>query len=90
MRYLVVGGSGYIGSHMVKHMLEAGYEVVVADLVSPGPGICWVRLAIADEAALDLLFGMYWFDVVFYYASLIQVGELVSAPGKYYLNNVAA
>ena len=90
MRYLVVGGSGYIGSHMVSHLLEAGHEVVVADLVSPGPGICWARLDIADEAALDLLFGMYPFDAVFHFASFIQVGESVSAPGKYYQNNVAA
>lgn len=90
MRYLVVGGSGYIGSHMVGYLLAAGHSVVVADLVSPGPGIQWARLDIADEAALNVLFGMCTFDAVFHFASFIQVGESVSAPGKYYQNNVAA
>lgn len=90
MRYLVVGGSGYIGSHMVGYLLAAGHSVVVADLVSPGPGIQWAQLDIADEAALNVLFGMCTFDAVFHFASFIQVGESVSAPGKYYQNNVAA
>ncbi|UVL76018.1 UDP-glucose 4-epimerase GalE [Pseudomonas putida] len=90
MKFLVVGGAGYIGSHMVKHLLGAGHEVVVADLVSPGPGIQWAKLDIADEAALDVLFGVCHFDAVFHFASFIQVGESVSAPGKYYQNNVAA
>ncbi|EKT4559643.1 UDP-glucose 4-epimerase GalE [Pseudomonas putida] len=90
MKFLVVGGAGYIGSHMVKHLLGAGHEVVVADLVWPGPGIQWAKLDIADEAALDVLFGVCHFDAVFHFASFIQVGESVSAPGKYYQNNVAA
>jgi len=90
MKFLVVGGAGYIGSHMVKHLLGAGHEVVVADLVSPGSGIQWAKLDIADEAALDVLFGVCHFDAVFHFASFIQVGESVSAPGKYYQNNVAA
>ncbi|MCX2888143.1 UDP-glucose 4-epimerase GalE [Pseudomonas sp. DCB_BI] len=90
MKFLVVGGAGYIGSHMVKHLLGGGHEVVVADLVSPGPGIQWARLDIADEAALDVLFGVFHFDAVFHFASFIQVGESVTAPGKYYQNNVAA
>ena len=90
MKFLVVGGAGYIGSHMVKHLLAVGHEVVVADLVWPGPGIQWAKLDIADEAALDVLFGVCRFDAVFHFASFIQVGESVSAPGKYYQNNVAA
>jgi UDP-glucose 4-epimerase len=48
------------------------------------------KLDIADEAALDVLFGVCHFDAVFHFASFIQVGESVSAPGKYYQNNVAA
>ncbi|MNO54534.1 UDP-glucose 4-epimerase [compost metagenome] len=90
MKFLVVGGAGYIGSHMVKHLLAADHDVVVADLVSPGPGIKWAALDIADEAALDALFAEYQFDAVFHFASFIQVGESVTAPAKYYQNNVAA
>ncbi|MNM17357.1 UDP-glucose 4-epimerase [compost metagenome] len=90
MKFLVVGGAGYIGSHMVKHLLAAHHDVVVADLVSPGPGIKWAALDIADETALDALFDEYQFDAVFHFASFIQVGESVTAPAKYYQNNVAA
>ncbi|MGY4527336.1 UDP-glucose 4-epimerase GalE [Pseudomonas sp. UBA4617] len=90
MKFLVVGGAGYIGSHMVKHLLGTGHEVVVADLVAPGPGVQWAKLDIADEPALDVLFAVCHFDAVFHFASFIQVGESVSAPGKYYQNNVAA
>lgn len=90
MKFLVVGGAGYIGSHMVKHLLAADHDVVVADLVSPGPGVQWAKLDIADEPALDVLFAECRFDAVFHFASFIQVGESVCAPGKYYQNNVAA
>jgi len=90
MKYLVVGGSGYIGSHMVKHLLRAGHEVVVADTAAADPGIEWVELDIANAHALDTLFGDCHFDAVFHFASFIQVGESVSDPGKYYQNNVAA
>jgi len=90
MKFLVVGGAGYIGSHMVKHLLAAGHDVVVADLVSPVPGVQWAKLDIADEPALDVLFAECHFDAVFHFASFIQVGESVCAPGKYYQNNVAA
>ncbi|WP_313460007.1 UDP-glucose 4-epimerase GalE [Pseudomonas sp.] len=90
MKYLVVGGAGYIGSHMVKHLLRAGHEVVVADLEPPTSGVAWVHLDIADGQALDTLFCEHAFDAVFHFASFIQVGESVCDPGKYYLNNVCA
>lgn len=95
MRVLVVGGAGYIGSHMVKHLLGAGHEVVVADNFSSGhraalQGCPLAELDIADAAALDALFAAQRFDVVFHFASFIQVGESVTEPGKYYANNLAA
>jgi UDP-glucose 4-epimerase len=90
MKFLVVGGAGYIGSHMVKHLLAEGHEVVVADLAPTRPKIKWVELDIADAPALDALFAEYTFDAVFHFASFIQVGESVSEPGRYYQNNVAA
>ncbi|WP_449432905.1 UDP-glucose 4-epimerase GalE [Pseudomonas putida] len=90
MKVLVVGGAGYIGSHMVKQLLDAGHEVVVADIESPGPLIRWVGLDIANERALDALFADYQFDAVLHFASFIQVAESVAEPAKYYQNNVAA
>ncbi|AZL73824.1 MULTISPECIES: UDP-glucose 4-epimerase GalE [Pseudomonas] len=90
MKFLVVGGAGYIGSHMVKHLLAEGHDVVVADLAPTRPQVKWVELDIADAAALDALFAKYVFDAVFHFASFIQVGESVTEPGRYYQNNVAA
>ncbi|HDS1733067.1 MULTISPECIES: UDP-glucose 4-epimerase GalE [Pseudomonas] len=90
MKFLVVGGAGYIGSHMVKHLLSAGHQVLVADTAATRSGIQWVDLDIANGPALDALFAEYHFDAVFHFASFIQVGESVSDPGKYYQNNVAA
>jgi UDP-glucose 4-epimerase len=90
MKYLVVGGAGYIGSHMVRHLTKAGHQVVVVDTARPRPGIAWVAMDIVDGPALDRLFGEHRFDAVFHFASFIQVGESVADPGKYYQNNVAA
>lgn len=95
MKYLVVGGAGYIGSHMVKHLLDAGHEVVIADNFSTGYrsallGGTLVELDIADAKALEDLFAEHHFNAVFHFASFIQVGESVSEPGKYYANNFSA
>jgi len=95
MKFLVVGGAGYIGSHMVKHLQRAGHEWVVADNFSTGHRRALmdgtvVELDIADAQALDTLFAQHRFDAVFHFASFIQVGESVSEPAKYYQNNFAA
>ena len=95
MKFLVIGGAGYIGSHMVKQLLGAGHELVVADNFSTGYrsavlGGTLVELDIADAQALDTLFGTYRFEAVFHFASFIQVGESVTEPAKYYQNNLAA
>lgn len=95
MKFLVVGGAGYIGSHMVKHLLDANHLVVVADNFSTGHraallGGILEELDIADAAALDALFAAHRFDAVFHFASFIQVGESVSEPAKYYANNFCA
>ncbi len=95
---LVIGGAGYIGSHMVKSLLDAGHQVVVADNFSTGfrealvaagsPEV--VELDISDEAALASLFEQRRFDAVLHFASYIQVGESVRKPIKYYENNLSA
>ena len=93
-RILVAGGAGYIGSHMVKMLLAEGRNVVTLDDFSTGhrdavPGGEIVEGSIGDYALLKRMFSARDFDAVMHFASYIQVGESVSAPAKYYANNVA-
>lgn len=90
---LVVGGAGYIGSHMVKHLLNEGCPVTTLDNLSTGYrdavlGGAFVLEDLANVAALDDLFKSSHFDAVMHFASFIQVGESVKEPAKYYENNV--
>ncbi|HEY0060506.1 MAG TPA: UDP-glucose 4-epimerase GalE [Telluria sp.] len=94
MRVLVVGGAGYIGSHMVKMLRAHDHQVVVFDNLSGGYldallGAELVEADLADRAALDAVFTSRPFDAVMHFASFIQVGESVALPDKYYRNNVA-
>ena len=92
-RVLVVGGAGYIGSHMVKMLGESGYEVVTYDNLAAGHrdaivhGIL-IEGDLADSGRLDELLAT-GFDAVMHFASHIEVGESVRRPGKYFRNNVA-
>jgi UDP-glucose 4-epimerase len=93
MLIFVVGGAGYIGSHMVKMLLGAGHQVVTLDSLVGGYrdavlGGEFVQGDLADVALLNELFRQYAFDGVMHFASFIQVGESVNAPAKYYRNNV--
>ena len=93
MNILVVGGAGYIGSHMVKHLGLAGNAVTTLDNLSGGHADAvlhgtFVQGDIADRALLDRLLAEGRFDAVMHFASFIQVGESVVAPAKYYQNNV--
>jgi UDP-glucose 4-epimerase len=94
MKILVVGGAGYIGSHMVKMLLDAGYEVVTLDNLEAGyrdavQGSTFVHGDIADRELLNSSFTQHQFGGVMHFASHIQVGESVRDPAKYYRNNVA-
>ncbi len=91
---LVVGGAGYIGSHMVKFLARAGHRVVVLDNLSTGhaDAVRYGELVVgdmADTGLLDRLFQSHRFDAVMHFAAFSLVGESVSDPGKYYRNNVA-
>ncbi|MDR1775695.1 MAG: UDP-glucose 4-epimerase GalE [Actinomycetes bacterium] len=95
MKVLVVGGAGYIGSHMVYDLLRANHEVIVADNLSTGrrsdvhPDAAFVQLDIRDRAALDKLFATHpGIDLVMHFAAKLIVPESVQHPLTYYSNNV--
>lgn len=92
MNILVVGGAGYIGSHMVKLLGALGHEVVTFDNLSKGYRDAvvageFVEGDLANRDQLDALFGLVKFDAVMHFASFIEVGESVREPAKYYQNN---
>jgi|SRR5450830_72344 len=92
MKVLVVGGAGYIGSHMVKMLLSKGHEVVTFDNLSSGHrdavlGGEFVLGDLADQSALDAVFTQCKPQAVMHFASSIQVGESVRRPDIYYRNN---
>jgi UDP-glucose 4-epimerase len=94
MNVLAVGGAGYIGSHMVKLLLDSGHSVVTFDDLSSGHrdavlGGEWVQGDLGDRAALERLFATHRFDAVTHFASFIQVGESVRNPAIYYRNNLS-
>lgn len=98
MRILIIGGAGYIGSHMVHLARREGFGVVVLDNLSSGyaaalpdaEGVELVVGSLANPALLDQLFRRYRFAAVMHFASFIKVGESVREPRKYYANNLTA
>lgn len=94
LQVLVVGGAGYIGSHMVKQLALAGCKVTTLDNLVSGYRDAvlygdFIEGDLADKALLDQLFAQHQFDAVMHFASYIQVGESVQKPAMYYANNVA-
>lgn len=92
---LVVGGAGYIGSHMVKCLRRAGFAVAVADDLSSGrrEAVLGAPLFVGDIGAaafVDATLDAVRPAAVMHFASFIQVGESVTDPAKYYRNNVGA
>lgn len=94
---LVTGGAGYIGSHAVLALKNAGYEVIVLDNLSNGhreivEEVLQVKLIVgdmSDRALLDNIFTSHNITAVMHFAAYIAVGESVTDPAKYYQNNVA-
>jgi UDP-glucose 4-epimerase len=91
---LVVGGAGYIGSHMVLDLLQAGHEVVVLDNLSRGHrdllvGGTFVEGSLGDPVLLDRIFTQHRVKAVMHFAAFSLVGESVSKPLDYYRNNVS-
>ena len=94
MAILVLGGAGYIGSHTVWELCEAGRDVVVADNLQTGfreavhSKARFYKLDIRDREALDVLFQAEKIDGVIHFAACSQVAESMRDPLKYYDNNL--
>ena len=91
---LVVGGAGYIGSHVCKELRKSGYNPVCYDNLIYGheQAVKWGPFEkgdILDRERLDKIFTKYKIDGVIHLAAFAYVGESVTEPSKYYTNNVA-
>lgn len=100
---LVTGGAGYIGSHTVVELLNAGHQVIIVDNLCNSsiavldrikklahPQFKFVQADVRDGAALDRLFAEQPIDGVIHFAGLKAVGESVSQPLRYFDNNVGS
>lgn len=101
-KVLVTGGAGFIGSHTVVELLQAGYDVVVVDNLSNSSPVALERVAqisgrtpvfekvdIRDPEGLRQVFNTYRPDAVIHFAGLKAVGESNEKPLSYYQNNIA-
>ena len=94
-RVLVTGGAGYIGSHLVRQLLESGYKVTVLDNLSYGrrehvpADATLIEGDLADINLLRDVLADGRFEAVLHMAASIEVEESVREPEKYYENNVA-
>ena len=94
MRVLVCGGAGYIGSNMTAMLAATGFEPIVFDNLSTGHRSAvadaeFVQGDLADYELLAKMLKEYKIDVVMHFAALIEVGESVQSPLKYYHNNLS-
>ena len=100
---LVSGGAGYIGSHTTVELINAGYDVVIADNFSnsdmgavegvrciTGVDVPVVEVDCCDKSAFRRVFEQYEFDSVIHFAASKAVGESVAEPLKYYGNNLTS
>jgi len=96
MKILVTGGAGYIGSHTVYALVEAGHEVVVVDNLVTGhrcdvhPEATFYYGNIGDYQFMSDVFRKEQVDGVIHFAAYSLVGESMMEPYKYYENNVSA
>ena len=94
MKILVLGGAGYIGSHTVRELIDAGEEVVIADNLETGhieavhPAAAFYQGDIRDRAFVDKVFDSEKIDGVIHFAANSLVGESMTNPLKYYDNNL--
>lgn len=102
MSILVTGGAGYIGSHTVVELQNAGYEVVVVDNLSnscekslervekiTGKPVKFYKVDILDRGGMEKVFEKETIDSCIHFAGLKAVGESVAKPWEYYYNNIS-
>jgi UDP-glucose 4-epimerase len=92
--FLIVGGAGYIGSHMVKHLASHGHDVVVLDDLSTGHRKSvvagkFIQGDLGDRDLIEEIFSTLKIDCVMHFAAFSLVGESVKIPLTYYNNNSA-
>ena len=101
-RVLVSGGAGYIGSHVTVELIQAGFDVVVADNLSNCDLTCFEgvkkitgrddipfeKIDCCDYESVNRLFSEFRIDAVIHFAAFKAVGESVAEPLKYYRNNL--
>lgn len=90
---LIVGGAGYIGSHLNKEISKQGHNTVVFDNLSYGHEkfVKWGSFELGDLGNINDIRSIFWkypIDAVMHFAAFTYVGESVEDPQKYYLNNV--
>lgn len=103
MKVLVSGGAGFIGSHTVLLLLEAGHDVLVIDDLSnaavealrrveqlTGRSVEFVEANVRDETSLEAAFASFTPDAVIHFAGLKAVGESVAIPIAYYRENLGS
>lgn len=101
MKVLLAGGAGYIGSHTCVELLDAGYDVVIADNFSnscpeavkrveeiTGKSVKLYEADVCDKEAVDKIFAENEIDSVIHFAGLKAVGESCEKPVMYYRNNI--
>jgi len=96
IKILVTGGAGYIGGTVVRQLLAAGHSVTVYDNLGHGKrenvpaGVPLIVADVADAARLNDLFAKEKFDAVLHFAALIEAGESMVYPERFFANNTAA
>jgi UDP-glucose 4-epimerase len=95
MKIFITGGAGYIGSACAQMLLEAGHSVTVFDSLANGHRAAvpsdseFIQADLADTAVLERSLAEGKFDALMHFAALIEAGESMRDPGKYFHNNVA-
>lgn len=95
MNILVIGGAGYVGSHTVRRLTQAGHKVWVYDNLSRGhrcavPEGTLIEGELANRRLLETVFVEKEIEAVMHFAAFALVGESVAHPAMYYQNNVTA
>ena len=95
MNVLVIGGTGYIGSHCVRQLIAAGHKPVVLDNLVYGhkgallPSVKFYLGNLEDKKLVGEILDNEKIDIVMHFAAFINVGESVTNPIKYYYNNLS-